>query len=290
MHRSLPDVAVASGEMQISRGGGEVTVRWAACTDRGLVRETNQDCYRISNGVAAVCDGLGGHHAGERASAIVADTLSAIADSGPPSVAEIVDAVSQANSAVLLAAATEQGHDGMGTTVVGLALADNGGRATWVGFNVGDSRLYRYGPGGVSQISRDHSVVQELLDEGSIFPEHVRSHKDRHVVTRVMGTEPGPTPDIWLMDPTPDDRFLLCSDGVHGELEPEELAAILAEYDPVRVISGLAAAALGHGARDNFTAVVLDTADVVRPRLDRLDTTVPRDALPHAFDTTGAGS
>jgi protein phosphatase len=121
--------------------------------------------------------------------------------------------------------------------------------------------VYRYVDGELSQISVDHSVVQELVDRGVIEPAEAHRHPDRHIITRALGTGPDPQPDYWLLPVGPSDRMLVCTDGLTDELDDTEIAAMLAEADnPQDVAERLVDEAVRRGGRDNVTVLVVDVA------------------------------
>lgn len=274
--------AVQHDSSTVAAGGGSLELSWAAATHEGLVRESNQDAFRTSSGVFLVCDGMGGHRGGERASRAAADIVLRAWDAdAPPDVQSVVDSVGLANTELLREADGDSSLAGMGTTLVGLGVVLQGGRPMLLAVNVGDSRLYVRASGTVRQVSHDHSVVQELIDAGQITPEESRTHVERHVVTRVLGSDPWPEPDVWLLAPTPGTRYLLCTDGVHGELTADDLTAALAQPQPSDAVASLVAAALTAGGRDNLTAVVVDVGEVLLGNLEPLDDdTTPRSELP----------
>lgn len=277
---ALPPFVVDAGSASVAVGSTLVGLSWAGLTHPGSLRATNQDCFRIRNGVFVVCDGMGGHRGGARASELAADAILVISRDGTaPDVRDVVTAVRRANDLVLADGNADPNLFGMGTTAVVLAAVDNGGRGALVAVNVGDSRIYLLADGALTQVSKDHSVVQELLDAGLISPVEAMTHRERHVVTRVLGSDPPPDVDAWILDPVPGSRYLLCSDGVHGEVDPGALDDLLRRQHPQDVVLGLADAAMRAGARDNITAVVVDVVSRRDEPDETFVDTMPRHAL-----------
>lgn len=249
---------------------------WGSATDRG-VRDVNEDALLAYPPVFLVADGMGGYDAGDLASRIAVEEFAQLA--GLPAVeADDVHAC--------FARASERVRDEFtggrqgGTTVAGAAVTQVDGDAYWLVFNVGDSRVYRYADGGLEQVSVDHSVAQELADAGLIEPDQVGRHPDRHVLTRALGTGEPPEPDYWLLPAGLRDRLLVCTDGLTRELADHELAGLLGTVpDPREAADLLVAEAVGRGARDNVTAVVVD----VDPRAGlavEVASTAPRAGTP----------
>lgn len=234
-----------------------------AATDTGRVRTTNEDSVLAAGSVFAVADGMGGHLAGDLASALATARLGGLGEFAELSPDHVVAALDAANADILAAAdsAADPGAEraGMGTTVTGLCLVQVGGAAHWLVFNIGDSRVYRLADERLVRLTVDHSEVEELVAAGRITPEQARNHPLRNVVTRALGTDPAPAADLWVFPCTPGERFLACSDGLTTELTEDEIAGVLrAEPDPRRAAAALVAGAVAAGGRDNVTAVVVD--------------------------------
>ncbi len=230
-------------------------MRWGACSDVGKVRTLNEDSFLARHGLFVVADGMGGHEAGEVASAMAVSVLESLPTLPP--IGLVASTLARANSAVFAAAG--HGPGSMGTTTVGLALVDNTGLPSWTVFNVGDSRCYRLRSGRLTRLTTDHSYVGELLAQGAITPDQALVHPGRNVVTRALGTEATVEPDYCVMTPEAGERFLLCSDGLYNELADEEIARLLsAEADPACAAETLVRAAVSRRGRDNATAVVVD--------------------------------
>ncbi|MFT3872849.1 MAG: protein phosphatase 2C domain-containing protein [Nocardioides sp.] len=243
-----------------------VELRYGAATDVGMVRAVNEDAYLAEPPVFVVADGMGGHDGGEVASGIVVEEFARIGDDRLDTVAaarRIVDALvaSQARIGEFSAEHRAQGSPQWysGTTVVVALLVAEGADAAWLVVNLGDSRAYRLSGGDLSQVTVDHSVVQELIDAGEIDPGDASLHPDRHVVTRALGGPEEVAPDFFLVPLADAERLLLCSDGVNGMIDDERIGAILREApDPGAAADRLVAAAIEAGGRDNATAVVVD--------------------------------
>jgi protein phosphatase len=240
------------------------TLRVGWATDRGAVRQFNEDHVFAGGRVVAVADGMGGHAAGDVASAMAVDVMSQLdGQSEHLRPDEVVAALLRANDAIVHSATQEAQRFGMGTTISGLALVWVGGSAHWAVFNVGDSRVYRFFQDELVQATVDHSEVEELVLAGRITPEEARVHPDRNIITRSLGTVPPPQVDIWVTPPVPGERFLVCSDGLVAEVDDGELAEVLRRVEePAEAASTLLAMALERGARDNVSVLVVALLDV----------------------------
>jgi protein phosphatase/serine/threonine-protein phosphatase Stp1 len=229
-----------------------------ALTHAGTVRKHNEDTLvsRPEIGMWAVADGAGGHESGELASGMLAEALLAIPASAPP--AELEADMRQRVAAVHVALqkeAASRGHGGLiASTIVILTLRDSRYTCLWAG----DSRLYMLRAGTLTQISRDHSLVQELVDSGAIPASQAESHPQANVITRAVGSlDTAIELDCVSGALQPGDRFLLCSDGLSKALPAPMLTKLVAEDADEGPAWALVAAALEHGARDNVTAVVV---------------------------------
>ncbi|GAA2227362.1 protein phosphatase 2C domain-containing protein [Herbiconiux moechotypicola] len=238
----------------------ELRLGAGSATHPGLRRRSNEDSLLTASPVFLVADGMGGHEAGEVASALAVESFGALA--GRPSVApaEVRDAFDRARTAI--ARLAHAGSRRAGTTVSGVAVTDVDGVAHWLVFNLGDSRTYRFGGGELEQISVDHSVVQELLDEGSLDSAAAAVHPERNVITRALGGGGASQPDYWVVPVQHGDRILVCSDGVSGELDRAALERVLREEPvPQEAAVRLVHEGVLRGGRDNLTAVVVDATD-----------------------------
>jgi serine/threonine protein phosphatase PrpC len=248
----------------------QVEVRHGAATDVGLVRAVNEDSYLSAPPVFVVADGMGGHQGGDVASRIVVEEFARLADEGydPRRGAEAIAVTLQGCQRRIEEYAAEQRAESgadfqAGTTaVVGLLVEDDEG-AKWLVANLGDSRIYRYARGALEQVSVDHSVIQELLDAGSITPDEAAIHPARNVITRALGGREFADADYFLLPLPAVERLLLCSDGVTGMIDDARIAEILGrEGDAQDAADRLVAAAVEAGGRDNATAVVVDVVEV----------------------------
>jgi protein phosphatase len=237
-------------------------LRWGGATDVGRVRSNNQDQYLARDDIAlwAVADGMGGHSGGEVASQIACETMGrTFADH---TVEGLIDAIEQANAAVYRAGADDPELTGMGTTVVALAVVEHGNDEVLAIANVGDSRCYRYAGGDLDQVTTDHSLVADLVREGSLSPEEAAVHPQRNIVTRVLGVYDNVPVDVFAVDPHKGDRYVLCSDGLFNEVPERAIAAVLRRVgDPADAAHELVRLAVEGGGRDNVTVVVVDVLD-----------------------------
>jgi protein phosphatase len=235
-------------------------VRYAGATDVGLVREVNEDEHLTAPPVFVVADGMGGHAGGDVASAIVVEELAMLADTtydADSAPLAVIRALEASQRRIVEHAAGGVGRAAPGTTVAGVVLVD-GGEPAWLVVNLGDSRVYRMSEGELAQVSRDHSLVQDLLDSGEITEEEVADHPERHVITRALGGPGFTEPDLFWLPVVAGDRLLICTDGINGLIDDAEIQRILAaEPDPAAAARALVAAALDAGGEDNATAVVL---------------------------------
>jgi serine/threonine protein phosphatase PrpC len=252
-------------------------LRVGVATDVGRVREHNEDSAFARGGVFIVADGMGGHAAGEVASGITVAALGELADRDDLRLADLVTQVEVANRRILSSAARDPGQTGMATTLTGVALVAAGGSLHWAVLNLGDSRVYRYIDGTLSQVTVDHSEVQELVDAGLITPAEATRHPLRHTVTRSLGREILPQVDTWVFPPCPGERFVVCSDGLTNEVGDDEIRAILgAGLDAQHCAETLVARAVDNGGRDNVTVIVVELPTYPAAEVD--EDTVPRGA------------
>lgn len=228
----------------------------AVRTDVGR-RSNNEDSVFATAQLAVVADGVGGAASGEIASRLVVDTFISLEKSRltVPIEAALLAAVQDANARIAFVAACRPEHAGMASTVTAIA-ATNDGRLLIA--NVGDSRTYLLRGGRLKQLTRDDSLVQELLDQGAITPGVARTHPGRSVVTSVLG---GGTPldaRIAEIRVQVGDRALLCSDGLSDVLDDAEIARLLRAHDRETCAQRLVETALAAGGRDNISVVVAD--------------------------------
>lgn len=253
----------------VGRTGPALVLEWAGRTDVGLRRAVNEDSLIAAPGVLAVADGLGGHSAGDRASAAVVRRLGDAARRRARRGGFLDDA--DADRALLRAgsdiAADSVGlRHGSGTTVSGIAVVIKAGRPALLVFNIGDSRVYRFDAGRLVQITVDHSLVQELVDAGQLRPDEAESHPESNVITRAVGFGGDVMPDRWVLAPEAGTRLLACTDGLTKELGAAAIAEILgAGADAASTADALVAAAIDAGGRDNVTVIVADVIEASAP-------------------------
>ena len=236
-------------------------VRFGAATDVGMIRVGNEDAYVCEPMVFGVADGMGGHQAGEVASAIAARIIRERLSTGASNVGVVVAAVVEANASIYQAAHASVDHHGMGTTLTALVVlrGDEANPARFALVNVGDSRTYLFRNRELHRATLDHSYVQELVNTGHISEEEARTHPRRNIVTRALGIEPTVRVDTWLVPMVKGDRFILCSDGLVDEVTDEEIGKLAsATEDPDALAQQLVAMANANGGRDNVTVVVVD--------------------------------
>ncbi len=225
-------------------------------TDIGRMRPINEDSYYLpqeGERFCAVADGMGGHNAGEVASAMAVDTFSRhMRDVQSITGQALREAVEFANEAVYEAALENEGMSGMGTTFS--ALAEEEDRAFIA--HVGDSRVYLVRDNAIMQMTTDHTLVEEMVQKGMITPREARVHPRRNIITRALGTEPFVRVDIMQIDVRPGDAFFLCSDGMTNYVEEYEiLQAALSGEDWPQKLRHLVSIALENGGADNITAL-----------------------------------
>ncbi|OPY57190.1 MAG: Serine/threonine phosphatase stp [Pelotomaculum sp. PtaU1.Bin035] len=236
-------------------------MRWAQVTDTGLIRKINEDSHYVSpeRGLFAVADGMGGHRAGEIASAMALQTLERelayrLQKGGSPEKA-LVDSVKHANASIYELSRRNQDLKGMGTTIT--ACLKQEGRILVA--HVGDSRAYLISKGVISQLTRDHSLVQELLRYGGINEEQALLHPQRNVLTRALGTEQSVEVDIYSTVIIPGDLLLLCTDGLTRYLRQEELLPIVQSSGDINTVArNLLGKALERGGADNITIILAE--------------------------------
>lgn len=235
-------------------------------TDKGKVRSANQDTYRLSLSpdgeyvLAALCDGMGGVHGGEIASAVAADSFMQYAEDmlrrEPKSDAAQVlrEAAAYANLKVYDRAFLDESCRGMGTTLVAALVRPEDAAVV----NIGDSRCYWLADGQLQQVTRDHSLVQSMVDRGLITEDEARSHPRKNVIMRAVGLERTIRSDIFRLDIRPGDALLLCSDGLSNLVDAGEMESLLlASSDDDAVCRELLRMALDRGAPDNVTLALV---------------------------------
>jgi protein phosphatase len=279
---------------------GTVRVVSASATHVGHVRATNEDSLLSVTPIHLVADGMGGHNAGEVASAIAVEEFEKLTLQENVTVEQLGDALHSAS--VRIGELGGESTLGAGTTVALVATMVLDGVGYWVIMNLGDSRVYRLSGEVFEQVSVDHSVVQELMDRGDISAEQARIHPYRHMVTRALGAGPESDPDYWLIPAETGDRMLICSDGLTGEVDDQAIETMLRRPTDVRTIAeDLVGRALDAGGHDNITVVIVEAVEVVGQSLatestagsgtpDEEETEVDEDTLPrHLTEDEGPG-
>lgn len=260
--------------------------RAAGLTHPGCVRESNQDSILCSPTALIVADGMGGHKDGEQASQTLVKTLAKLAGDGSTSLEQLQAAICRA-ACLIGELPGGDTHAAPGTTMSGIVvsghLADEetaqGGSAyaedvtqeipvgglgerSLMVVNIGDSRTYRFGERGLEQISHDHSAVQELVDIGLMSAEQAERSVRKSLITRAIGAGQGDNPlfDYWVLPVVSGERFLVCSDGLSGEVSAEAIAEVLRQTsgDPKAAVEQLSRLCLESGAHDNFSVIVAD--------------------------------
>lgn len=241
--------------------------RWttASRSDVGRVRDSNEDSVFVQpdSGVFVVADGMGGHAAGEVASAIASRTIGGSAcrpcGSLEAQAEQLVDAFLEAGREISRQVEEDPSRSGMGTTATVLRLRREG---SFVVAHIGDSRAYLRRDGTLKRVTRDHSWVQEQVERGLISPEQARGHPQSNIITRALGTDPRPTPDLYPGKLRAGDLFLLATDGLTDMVDEEEIAGVLdGDADGVgsleEMADALVMAANRAGGVDNVTVLLV---------------------------------
>src|SRR5487761_2241254 len=249
----------------------QLRLAFGVLTDVGRKRERNQDNVTSQvpeeaaeleerGALFVVCDGMGGHAAGEVAAELGVRTIRDVyfASHGQDIITSIAQAVKAANDAIFSLARSHTEYSGMGTTCVSLVIA--GGRGYIV--NIGDSRAYIIRDGQMRQVSQDHSWVAEQVRMGLLTEEQAHIHPHRNVITRSLGTMPNITADLFVETLRDGDRVLLCSDGLHGYVEEEAIAQeVVTQTSPTQATRNLIGMAIAVGRPDNISAIVVDVLE-----------------------------
>ena len=230
--------------------GSNSFISWGARSDVGLVREHNEDSFLLRTPLFAVCDGMGGHAAGEVASSIA---VKVIGEEAPNTAA-----IEAANQAVIEAPQKGIGKAGMGSTASAIFIEGNQMAVA----HVGDSRIYLLHHGTLVRVTHDHSYVEELVDSGQITADEARNHPSRSVVTRALGSDPEMYADHFTLEVSDGDRIILCSDGLSSMILDDEIESIaVSNITPQNAADSLVSAALTAGGADNITVIVVDILD-----------------------------
>ena len=232
-----------------------------AATDVGRRRPRNEDAYLLlpEAGLFAVADGMGGHAAGDVASAMAIAAVAAFAGDAAVNASGLAEMVRTANRSIHNRSAAEPEKAGMGTTLTVLALAK--GDNTFLLAHVGDSRAYLLRDGQLRQLTRDHTWVQMQVEAGLLSPQQARVHPRANVITRSLGVEAAVEPDLELGTLHDGDLLMLCSDGLTGMLDDSEIAGLMqVEHSLAQVAADLIDAANMRGGTDNITVVLIRAA------------------------------
>lgn len=228
-----------------------------ACSHPGLVRRHNEDAYleRADIGLWAVADGMGGMTAGDVASQAVVRALASIEPqpTGTAFVAAVTDRLADANAELRTLAASRNAPTAIGATVAGLLIFAEHFACFWAG----DSRVYRLRRGELDRLTRDHSLVQDMIDAGQLAPEKAEAHPHASVINRAVGAEDGLELEFTHARIQPDDLFLICSDGLTRMVSDEELERELARLPLEQARDRLLAMVLERGAKDNVTLILI---------------------------------
>ena len=260
-----------------------ISLRWAGTTHAGMRRTVNEDSVFASFPVFVVADGMGGHAAGDVASALAVEAFRGLKGRALADVECVEASLEHAFEEVRARAADQEIG---GTTLSGSVLVDVAGAAHWLVLNIGDSRTYLFERGALEQVTVDHSVVQELVETGALRRADARRHPHRNVITRALGAGERQPADAWLRPAERGQRLLVCSDGLTGEVDDAEIAAILGDVaSPAAAAALLLRRALDAGAPDNVSIVVVDVDAVAiaddelfDTHVQSIDDTIPREA------------
>ena len=227
-------------------------------THQGLVRANNQDNWLAESALYGVADGMGGHKGGETASRVALQVFRNAIGQKKPDADALRMAVEAANRRVYDMSARDDTLSGMGTTMSMIWQDTN----RLLIAHVGDSRIYRLRDGQLQQITNDHSFVAELVRNNIITPEMAKTHPQRNIITRAVGVDPFVQVDVLQEELLPGDLWLICSDGLHGMVEDEEIQTILSEMELEDAAERLISRALENGGHDNVTFVLLSNTEV----------------------------
>ena len=260
-------------------------VRVGAATDIGQVREGNEDSYLLLEPLFAVADGIGGHRGGEVASNLAIDTVRELFLAGEGSLTEQVE---RANRVVYERSSTDREVQGMGTTLTAALVEGSRIRVA----HVGDSRAYVFRDGRLHMLTKDHTLVAKMVEDGEITAAEAETHPHRSIVTRALGVESTVEVDEGVLEMRPGDRLLLCSDGLTGMVDRDGIERILRDTpDPQAAVERLIRAANDAGGVDNITAVLLDFVedDATGDTQDATVTDAPPATTSAVVETTRGG-
>ena len=222
-------------------------------TDRGLLRPSNQDCLIVAKNLYGVADGMGGHKGGETASRVAARIVMNTLRDMLPQPEMLINAIETANHRIFEMQKHDAQLSGMGTTI---SVLWNSSKTAYIA-QCGDSRIYLFRNGTLTQITKDHSYVQELVDAGLITPQEARIHPKRNLITRAVGLDESVQIDLFTVEKQPDDLFLICSDGLCSLIDDDSLRSILSNApDDQTAAQHLLQAAMNAGGSDNITLIL----------------------------------
>jgi serine/threonine protein phosphatase PrpC len=229
-------------------------MRVGSMTDKGRIREQNEDAYGFRENIFVVADGMGGHQAGEIASAIAVETILA-ANFTTAIETELYQAIQKANDSILAAVDQNPELDGMGTTVAVLVV-----RMAMVYLaHVGDSRIYHYSKQRLVQLTQDHSLVAELVKNGEISASEAKHHPQRNILTQALGSKGEIRSEFQTIACSLGDKFLICSDGLSGIVDEATIAVVLQlDLEPQLLAEKLVNLANEQGGNDNITVIIVE--------------------------------
>ncbi len=242
-----------TGTVPAEPTGGAQGLRATSRTDVGLVRRNNQDAVILANGLMGIADGMGGHQGGETASSGARDGLLEVLKDKKPDRVLLENAVKEVNLALWNRSAAEESLSGMGTTLSVLWPAEE----KMLIAHVGDSRVYLLREGKMRQVTRDHSMVADMVRKGLLTEEQAAVHPMRNYITRAVGTEPAIQVDMLELERQAGDRWLICSDGLYGLVEKEKLQQLMSWPDLEEAADQMMREALDQGGRDNISLVLV---------------------------------
>lgn len=233
-------------------------LKFACATHNGNVRQHNEDSYvaKPDLGLWVVADGMGGHKNGEVASAIVTETIAKLVEQGK----ELPIAIQYAHKAIIQSGKDGVGNPGMGSTVIAMHVQGCGYEIAWVG----DSRAYLWDGKNLQQITKDHSYVQMLLDDGSITAEEALEHPEKNIIFQCMGSLEHDTVEVStvLGEFYSGHKIILCSDGLNDEISEEAISQIVSiDESPQEIVNQLVSAALAQTGNDNVTVLLISAPD-----------------------------
>ena len=262
---------------------------WGFATDVGKLRKMNQDFFAVSDSLFIVADGMGGHRGGEVASEIA--TRKVFEKQKYEKVQGFRDQIMMANTEVRKEAAINSEREGMGTTLCGITLLEpSEGTPTKLAVaNIGDSRIYLLSQGSFSQITKDHSLVEEMRREGKITASEAESHPHKNIITRALGIDIEAKVDCWEIPTNKNDRFLLCTDGLSNEVPDAEIMRTLETIEnPQEAAQLLADLANLNGGNDNVTVVIVDVRQGEEATNPSIISSIPISMTPLTTDNSSS--